>query len=38
MEYEIPFIQVLNNDHNNEQSILCRASRHQMGNTYSPEK
>ena len=22
MEYEIPFIQVLNNDHNNEQSIL----------------
>ena len=26
MEYEIPFIQVLNNDHNNEQSILCRAS------------
>ena len=37
MEYEIPFIQVLNNDHNNEQSILCRASA-SNGNYIQPGK
>ena len=26
MEYEIPYIHFLNNDHSNEQSMLCRAS------------